>query len=307
MKKNKLIGIGIATFGVLLSFGSAIALYQQPVANVGFGIGAATYTSSNGVVTYTIGGVANKTVNPTFWRKNATNGGTKFDEEFRHAKYEFQLGASFAEGITAQDYIMGNLSVSLTGVPAALQSKVDVSMYFDGYGSGTLGQVVFGSNLTSESSSINNTVISGASLTVDARDICVSSGGSQTFVVYFRLDDSVDTLTMDELANCWTLSVTWAAPADYDQAYMANNKVEWAEDDEFVMAPNINKGSYVNPETDFEWWGQIKGSATLTEAKCRQGDNWENIVGNHELEADVTYNVSWDGKTTSAATFAERA
>ena len=308
MNKNKIIGLLVATAGVVASISTAAALYTKAVDPVGFGIGAATYSSSNGIVTYTIGGNGGASnVAPTFHKADATAGvgAAKFSEVNRAAKYTFQLGASYAAGLTAQDYVVGNLSVSLTNVAESIREHVEVSMYFDGYTNNTLGKVVYGSNLTSSSTAINETTITGASLSVDSRDICVAAAGTQSLVIYFKLDNTIDTLTMNELNNLWTLSVTWAAPSnEFHYAYIANNKVEWAEDDEFVMAPNISKA--YSQASDFEWWGQIKGTAEVTAAKCRQGATWENSNENHALTLDQVYNVSWSGSDSAAATFSAR-
>lgn len=308
MKKNKIIGIAVASLGVLISFSSAFALYKKGVDPVGFGIGAATYTSSTDTVSYKINSASAPTVAPSYLKTDGTNGGTAFDDEYRHAKYEFTLGASYAEGLTVQDYIVGNLSVSLTGIPASLQGKVKVSMYFDGYVANSLGAHFYGNNLTTGSegseTAINETTISGASLSVNARDICVATSGVQKFVVYFALDDSVDVLSMNEANDLWTLSVTWGTPVSFNYAYLANTQTLWAEDDEFVMAPNIAK-SY-SGEGDWEWYGQIKGTAQLTQAKPRQGDAWAG-GSNLELTEGTIYNVCWSGVNDAAFSYTVKA
>lgn len=309
MKTNKIIGVSIATLGVAFSIGGAVALYTKPVGPVGFGIGAATYTSNTSIVTYKINNAAGtNNVAPTFYKDDDITPGedqTGFSEVNRSVKYEFTFSADYADGLTVQDYVVGNLSVSLTGVAAGVQGNIETSMYFLGYSDSTLGKVLYGSNLTSSSTPINNTTVSGASLTVDSRDICVATSGVQKLVVFIKLDDSLDTLTMNELNNLWTLSVTWAQPSNtFDAAYMANPKVEWAEDDEFVMAPNINKA--YSSESDFEWWAQIKGASDLALAKCRQNDVWENS-NNHDLTLNQVYNVRWSGRAADAAVFTNRA
>ena len=175
MNKNKIIGLLVAAAGVVASISTAAALYTKAVAPVGFGIGAATYSSSNSVVTYTIGGNGGASnVAPTYYKNDDSTPGTYqsgFSEENRSVKYEFTFGATYAAGLTEQDYVVGNLSVSLTGVASALQNNIKTSMYFTGYGDGSLGKVLYGSNLTSSSSEINNTTITGASLSVDSRDM----------------------------------------------------------------------------------------------------------------------------------------
>ena len=60
--KKKLIGIGVASLGVILSVGGAIALYQKAASNVEFGISAGAYAGSTGTITYKINNQANASV-----------------------------------------------------------------------------------------------------------------------------------------------------------------------------------------------------------------------------------------------------
>jgi hypothetical protein len=303
MKKSKIIGALVGAFGVVVSVGTALALYTKAANNLEFTIGSATHTTSTSTVQYQINGSNSPTVNPSYYKHDAvSNSGTAFGGEYVCAKYEYELGASFAEDIQAQDYIVGNLSVSLTSVVASLQNKVQVSMYFEGYGDNTLGKHYYGSNLTTgtddpeteanEEASINNYVLTGSSLSVNARDICVSSNRAQKLVIYFELLNTVDFLSMNEANNLWTLSVTWDKPSNaFVPAYMVNNATLWEQDDEFVMAPNIGKAY----SEGWEWYGQIKGTEKVTAAKCRQGDKWSG-GDDTPLANGTVYNATWNGE-----------
>ena len=294
MKKNKIIGALVGVFGVAISIGTAIALYTKPVGNLELGIGSATHTSSTSTVKYKINGKTSdesSVVAPSYYKTGGVaNGGSGFGGEYVCAKYEYILGADFASDIQEQDYVVGNLSVTLENVISTLHEKVKVSMYFEGYAGGSIGAVNYGSNLTSSSTAINETIITGSSLTVDSRDICVASSGVQKFIVFFELLNTVDFLSMNEASALWSLSVRWGAPVNFVPAYVANTKTLWEEDDEFVMAPNIDRQN----ADGWQWIAQIKGTDKVTEAKCRQGSNWQ-AGGNTTIALNTVYDVKWQG------------
>ena len=105
--KKKLIGIAVASFGVILSVGGAIAFYSQAADDAHFGISAGTYAGSGGVVTYKINGQAGASnVAPAYLKTDGTNGGSALGNGYTQVYYEMALGADFAEGAIAQDYVV---------------------------------------------------------------------------------------------------------------------------------------------------------------------------------------------------------
>lgn len=301
MNKSKVIGILTAVLGVIVSFSAAIALYTKGVANVGFDIGSSTYTSNSAHADYKINGSSNPTVQPSYLKKDGTNGGTKLDGEYRHVKYEFTLGATFDEENTLPQYfVVGDLGVTLTNINEALLNKAKVSMYFEGYVDGSLGKEHYGANMYSGETEIKDLILTESSLSVNTKEMAVAAAGIQKLVVYFDLD-ALDTLLANELTNMWTLSVSWGESLTFGAAHIINDKVLWYDDDEFVMAPNINKTT-----EGWEWTAAIKGSSELTVAKCHNGETYENH-DNHELEDGKIYDVYWSGNSWDAASFVARA
>ena len=73
MKKNKIIGIAVASLGIVFSVGGAFALYTKSVGSVDFNIGAATHTSSTSTVTYKINGATSGNVAPSYLKSNGKN------------------------------------------------------------------------------------------------------------------------------------------------------------------------------------------------------------------------------------------
>ena len=94
--KKKLIGIAVASFGMILSVGSAIALYVKAADPASFGIGQGTYEGSEGAITYKINGNTTGTVAPAYLKANGENGGAGLGGEYTQVKYEFALSATYS-------------------------------------------------------------------------------------------------------------------------------------------------------------------------------------------------------------------
>ena len=58
MEKRKFLGITIASLGLVISLGTAVALYKTDAHEAGFGISQGTYQGADGLVTYKINGDA---------------------------------------------------------------------------------------------------------------------------------------------------------------------------------------------------------------------------------------------------------
>lgn len=313
--KTKVIGILVASVGVVASFASAFALYTKEVGNVGFGIGAASYTST-GTVNYTINGASGASnVAPTFFNTTDPNDfvkdplATKFDNAHQAVQYDFELGADFSADVTAQEFVAGNISVSFSNLKEAFVNHTKISVWIDGYDHASYGDNHYAGQLTTGNTTpLNNYVMTTSSVSIDAKDITVRAAEpglnqyKQSLHVYVGLLGGFDTLAMNEAASLWDLSVTWAKPSSgMEKAYIMNDKSLWKTQEEFVMTRNIDKGD------GDQWTGTIQGSAQLTAAKCAIGDTWE--VGdtenppdnNHALIAGHTYKFYWSGSSSDAA------
>lgn len=298
--KKKIIGISVATFGVLLSIGGAIALYQQAAEDTGFGISAGTYAGSTGVVTYKINNAeGNSNVAPAYLKADGSNGGTALGNGYTQVYYEMALGAAFAEGAIAQDYVVGNIAVSISNIPAAYQGKLAIWADIDGYQADSLGAHYYNHALMESDYAITE---ENASYSGNA-NISVSAAGTQKLRIFLKytIADS-ELYALDEAGLGYTLSVSWTEATEaFGRAYVKGAGNLWTEDDGYSMAPNINKA---NAE-GWEWvFNNLPGS--FGAAKCFYDNKWS-AGDDASLDAEKTYDVYWSGSDEAAANFQAQA
>lgn len=298
MKINKkLIGIGVASFGILFSIGGAFALYQQAATDAQFGISAGTYAGSSGTVTYKINNTSGSaTVAPAYLTSGGANGGTGLSATYTQVEYTMALSAAFASGANVQDFVVGNLSISLTDIPAAYQGKLAVWAVIDNYGANSLGEHYYKNVFMAEDYAITNEHTNF----VANHDIAVSASGTQVLHIYLKYNlAGIDTLTQNEASLGYSLNVSWGEADSFEPAYVVGVGNVWTQDDGFSMAPNINK-----PHAEGWEWVYNNLPGTLGESKCAKGETWSS-GDNAELNPAKSYNVYWNGSDSSAANFAE--
>ncbi len=293
MKINKkLIGISIASLGMVFSIGGAIALYQTAADPASFGISAGTYAGSTSTVTYKINGNDGaSTADPHYCDGEGQNGGTGISVAYPQVKYEFTLGATFANDLPAQTYVMGQVSVSLTNLDSSLYGKVTVYASVTGYTANKIGASSFGGAI------IDNVVIADEETQcAGSTDISVAAAGVQKLVVWVKFAN-IDNYALNEKTNLYDLNVSWGAVSQgFQPAYIVGNGNQWTRDDQFAMAVNINADTY-------EWMYEgLPG--TFEEAKVVCGETWCHGEGNHALNAEKVYDVYWTAG--SDANFAAR-
>ena len=301
MKINKkLIGITVASLGMVFSIGGAIALYQTAADDVEFGISAGTYAGSSGSVTYKINNTSgNSNVAPAFLRTNGTNGGAGLSAEFTQVEYTMALSAEYANNANVQNYVVGNLSISLTNIPEAYRGKLAVWAVIDNYESASLGEHYYKNifmnsdyQITAENQSF-----------VANHDVAVSSAGTQVLHIYLKYNlAEIDTLTQNEASLGYTLAVSWGQPSNgFVPAYIKGNGNQWTEDDGYAMLPNINKAH----AEGWEWiYNNLPGTIDQTKCfKAGEPDCWtpENVT----LDPAKTYNVTWSGVNNAEANYQE--
>ena len=303
MKKIKIIGISVATLGILGSIGGAFALYTKAASNTGFGIGAGAYSGSSSTVDYKINGNGGASaVAPSYCLTNGTNGGTGLNADYTQVKYEFALGADFANDLPAQTYVMGNLSVNFTGLNASFYNKVQVYASITGYEADTCGLSSFGSPLINDV-----TIVNGETQCSGSRVVSVaSSGATHKLVVWVKFNmEGVDTLTQNELTNLYTLSVTWTdVPADYNAcAYIVGTGNMWTVDDEFRMAVDPTEETWTyryDGLTGSPSWTGCKAVKTSTRggeiSKWSSGDDFA-------LTNGTTYSLYWEEPTENSQVY----
>ena len=117
---RKLIGIGVASLGALASIGGAFALYVQDADNASFGISAGAYAGSGGTLTYKINNNAGASeVTPNYLTSGGIGGGHGLSAEYTQVEYTMALSATYNAGANVQDFVVGNLGISLTNIPEA--------------------------------------------------------------------------------------------------------------------------------------------------------------------------------------------
>ena len=298
--KKKLIGIGVASLGMILSIGGAIALYTRAAENTGFGISQGTYEGSEGAITYKINGNTSGAVNPTYLTSEGENGGTGLGGNYTQVEYEFALSAEFSSSLIAQNFVVGNLTVEVTNIPEEYRGSLAIWACVDNYVDGSLGKVFYNHALMNEDFQVTSE--EGHTSMLKSADIAVSSAGTQKLHVYLKYNlESFDIHAKDEASLGYTLNVAWGEASDaFNPAYIVGVGTLWNEDDKFAMTPNINKE--YNAEGDWQWcFNNLP--AEMGENKCKIGDNWSQE--NYTPEEGKAYNVFWSGVADAAATYQE--
>ena len=307
MKKNKIIGFAVASFGAVASISLAAALYIRAANNVTMGISQGQYVGSNGEITYTINGNTAGNLQPSYLKSDGTNGGTGLgpvtlvgaedQEYYTQVKYEATLGANFADDLTVQQQIVGNVSVSITNIPAAAQGNLSIWVCMEGYLENSQGKDEFQTAFMQSDYAITS---EHPSYTGSA-DVAVKSSSVQKVAIYLKYSTAYvsDLYAQDEALLGYTLSVTWGeASNDYKFAYVVGDHTQWSDDEEFRMAPEIDR-----TESGYRWvYNNLPGS--FGQAKCHGGELVAWSAGdNATLSSGTNYNVYWSGNGNDNATF----
>ena len=301
MKKNKIIGFGVASIGLIISAGSAFALYKTNAHDTGFGIGAGTYHGAEGVVTYKINNAVNGTITPQYWNQAGTDiTGTGLSPTFTQVAYEGTLSATFADNLNQQDYVLGKLSIQLDNISQEYRNHLSVWVDIDGYEADSLGEQqynhVFMNNdyeITSEQTSYS-----------DSKTVAVAAAGVQKLRVILKFDlGSYDVVAKNEASLSYELSITWGeADANFEKAYVLSNITQWQFDDAYSMVPNIGKPA----AQGWEWvYNNLPGS--FGDSKCaKPGQGNEKVFSkgeNEQLIVNEVYDVYWSGSAEDSALF----
>ena len=315
MKKNKIIGLFVATGGVIASFAAATALYVGAASNVEFPIGKAEWHAQDGAITYKINGAASGTAEAHYLDKDGENGGTALGGKYTQISYEFALSAEYGTGLIKQDYVLGNFALSITNLNSKLYNKVEVWCDIDGYTEHVMGGA---DGLTDKGQSYgyaNYRVIADNPTLTEAtyntsKDIAVKTDGGvggQKARVFIKLKSDLLTdgqLVGDNLVNLaeekvCDVAVTWGAPSStFEIAHVVGDVTEFNEDEAYAMVPNINKAN----SEGFEW--MFSGLTGFGKGKCRLGETWS-ADPDAVLDSTKSYNVYWSGSNSVQATFAE--
>ena len=305
--KKKLIGIAVASFGMILSVGSAVALYMNSADPASFGISQGTYEGSEGAITYKINGNTSGTVAPQYLKSNGENGGTGLGGEYTQVKYEFTLSAAYSSTLIEQNFVVGCLHLSISNIPELYQGKLAIWAGIEGYEEGSLGEHYYAKSLMPGDVDFN--ITSEASSLDVSSDVAVATAGTQKLCVYLKYNlAQINVGEQNEASLGYLLDVSWSKPTNFTYAYVEGDSIMWNADEKYAMNPNINKA--YDPENDWEWvYNNLPGSFG-PEAKCiiPNADPELSVWSggeNAELNAEKSYNVYWTGKNSSAALFQE--
>ena len=293
MKKNKIFGIAIASFGVIACAGSAFALYKTNATDTGFGIGAGAYHGSEGLVTYKMNDSVSGTINPQYWNNDGSDKlGAGLSPTYTQVVYEATLSAVFADDLNEQNFVLGQLGITLGNIPEEYRGHLSVWVDIDGYEADSLGKAQY------------EKVFMNSDYAIDAehpsyeasKTIAVASSGVQKVRVFLKYYlGSYDLVAKNEASLGYNLSLTWGqADANFEKAYVVGQGNQWTFDDEFSMVPNINKPA----AQGWEWvYNNLPG--TLGEAKCAKPGQGENKIyskgDNADLDGNKVYDVYWSG------------
>ena len=300
MKKNKIIGIGIASLGVVISMGSAVALYTRAASSTGFNIGAGTYSGSTGVVTYKVNDNTSGSVAPQYWNSDGSDKtGTGLGGIYNQIVYEFTLSATYANDINAQSVTLGNVAVSVTNIPETYRGKLNIWVDIVGYTASTIGESTYKNVFMTEQEGDYAITAEHQSYSAN-KDIAVKSAGGvsgQKVRVFLKFAESAysDLYGADEASLGYSLSLTWGRVSnEFAGAFVVGNGNQWSEDDEFAMVPDIDNATW-------RWRYDNLPGASLGQAKCKKGSTWS-TGSNTVLTSGKHYNVFWNGNGSSSPT-----
>ena len=310
MEKRKILGITIASLGLVVSVGTAVALYKTNAQDAGFGISQGTYEGAGGLITYKINDATSGTIAPQYWNHDGSDKtGHGLSPVFDQVVYEGTLSATFSNSLNAQNFVVGNLEVKVENIPAEYQGKLSIWVDVDGYEANSLGAHYYATLLENDYNITNE----NTSFTTN-KDIAVSASGVQKVRVFLKYDVSeLNLLTRNEASLGYTVSIKWAAQSQaFGNVYVVGNGNQWEFDDAYAMVPNINKAH----AEGWEWvYNNLPGS--FEQAKCAKPGEGDTKLYSHGedavLEANKTYDVYWNGDADenehvgTAASFSEQA
>ena len=299
MKKNKLIGLVVATAGVVASFAAAAALYTKNADAIEFGIGA-KYEGKEGYITYKVNNSVSGTVAPKYCtnytvQSGLTNkeDGTGLGGDYTQIKYEFQLGATFTpESLHAQDYVVGDFSINLTNIHESFRGHAHIWVSTQGFASGSLGEHYYSSWMEQDAA------LDAATYSIH-KELTVSSTYEQSVVLYIKLDSAVIDDALMELngAKFCDISATWDKSASFEYAYVVGSMTSWEKDEAYAMTPNI--AHTMENENDWEWAytnlkeAQIAGENAKAKCQKGEGDGSYSAGDDFSLDPSTTYTVTW--------------
>ena len=289
MKKGKLIGIGVASLGVVLSVGGALALYTKNATDVGFSFGKYNYTPVSGDINYYLGTEVSE--------EDVVGASTitKVVKVPMSATYPNDLETQ----VIAQDYRAGNISVSFSG-GAVFEDKVSVSAAVKGY--------AVGSYLSGGVTVINNETFTDASEGVSgAADVTVKAGDTTPTIAelcqYLEVTLTFTGTYLDFDEASFGLTVKWDKVSnEYSPAYIKGDLNNWTEAEEYRMVENIDATQKEWVFKDLTGFEAMKIYRKVGENETWVGPSTVNTSLNVTPDKTETYKVVWHESETTVNT-----
>ena len=267
MKKNKIIGVGIALLGTAISIGGAFALYQKTATPSSFNFGAFTYTAQTGTITYKISNVIT-----TYEANGTTDQSTQsLDPTHKVVYVKVPLSASYpTSGVVAQSTISGKVEVSVTLSDAFAAAGVEMTTaaYMKGYAEGCNYYTgnIFGSDQTLSSSSkvASGNKNIGVATVASVSNPTLSGQYLEVYMNFSNLDDAKMLLVGGSTG--YSIHVNWGQRTDA-VPYVVGDANNFNEVDEYQMVPVIDEA------IAFEKWC-FQGLTGFTTMKVKDNGNW---------------------------------
>lgn len=304
MKTNKIIGIAVATFGVVLSTSVAFALYAHADSPKQIGIGVfEQIVSQDGDVNYQIDTIA------------ADNENAAFSPEHLSNAYSFRVGASkgLDSVLPLQKYTVGDLSIRISStnttliqnLTAAASVAVPQNKWQDNSDDDDDGKIDL-----AVQKNVGNTEITCSLTNFTAQSLKDVEGGVNSIVSLSLTLPALNEETMLAIAEAtYTITASWVEPANFTYAYITGTQYGWAAaNNDSRMVPNALANS-------FEWMYEHYKDQTPGDsrgAKCIQWDQalnegngaWAWSGGDDAVIAlDKQYDVYWAGGNGVNANF----
>lgn len=280
-KHGALIAASVAAFGAIASIGVSFALYKKVGSKVEIGIG--TYTPVTDAFVYRIGTPVENIADPV-----ATQTGYTQDQTIT-----FDVGGQYptAQGVIAQNFYVGNLTVDVYSTVSGLTDKITVTPKLSYKAGSSHAANAFWKNALDpvEDPASGHKTYKG--------NIAFATGATNDVDVEIKLSFAfTDAEALSLGGSAYKVDITFAEANEntgFNWLYIRGDANGWDASNDYRLVPNL--GSATN---EFMFNGLTKD---IGEMKIATKD-WSTAVGsasgggNLSLQYDGAYEVYWHGE-----------
>lgn len=306
MKTNKIIGIAVATFGVVLSTSVAFALYAHADNPKQIGIGVFDpIVSQDGDINFVIDSIAADNENAAFSPAHLSNA------------YSFRIGANKGADsvLPLQNYTVGDLTVTISSSNTTLISNLtavaSVAVPQNKWQDNDTGTANDGKLDLAVQKNQGNTAITCSLTNFAAQSVKDLAGGVNSIVSLSLTLPALNEETMLAIGEAtYTITASWVEPANFTYAYITGTQYGWAAaNNDTRMVPNALS------DHGFEWMYQHYTDQTPGDARGAKCIQWDQALNNGEgawawsggddaaIALDKQYDVYWAGGNGVNANF----